>query len=163
MEWDHRAHEGQGMPATSRRSWPRVLTDASFACVRLRSRTKVGVRLLWVDCVPPASDRLARNLPFEVARESADGRAYPKPARSRRSPAAALGSVPFVALRTTSAHSPSPEGGINPISGALCWLNERARPRRRCGCGRRKPPRRAPKRRAASCPRCRRRAWRLGP
>ncbi len=58
--------------------------------------------------------------------------------------------------RRRAAHSTSPEGEINPKTP----LNEGAGPRRRCGC-RRMPPRRAPKRRAASCLRCRRRAWRL--
>ena len=49
------------------------------------------LRPLWVDCgSPPASDRLAWNLPFEVACQRADGRAYPDSAIKSHWPQAAL-------------------------------------------------------------------------
>ena len=62
----------------------------------------------------------------------------------------------------TRVRFPSPAPKTLPsLRGCTCWLNEGGGPRRRCGC-RRMPPQRAPRRRAASCPRFRRRAWRLG-
>jgi hypothetical protein len=100
---------------------------------------------------------------FAVAGSKADGDLRPDSATNGRPRPAALGrSVPSACVANGRAvHSPSPQGRGQPyLHGCNGWLNEGAGPRRRCGCPR-MPPRRAPKRRAASCPRCRRRAWRL--